>query len=217
MGSSHLSEKSLLYTSTVKTKFRFYCFKDYTYPPQFQDIAVIRHASGKSELQNAQIKENFRRLLESINEVMEEEYELKDRKSFNKKLNIIQPTYALLFLAFFVVFFVIFIGSHLSLILGKMGDGRWLLQAIIALFIIPIFSFLLSFMSFVTESLSGKKKMDKRLILKIDSLVKKWNSSYEEGSVFAVQIQVMKKIVFLLYMYQGGKEARIVEVEFLSV
>ena len=186
MGSSHSMEKSLLYTSTINNKFRFYRFKDYTYTPQFQDIAVIRHASGKSELQNAKIKENFSRLLESINEFIEEVCELKDRKSFNKKLNMIQTMYAMLFL---VVLIVIFIGMPFSLILGRMGDGIWMLQAIIALCIIIfiiIFYFLLSFILFVTECLSGKKKMDKMLILKLDSLMKKWNSGYEEDGVFAV-------------------------------
>ena len=52
-------------------------------------------------------------------------------------------------------------------------------------------------MSFVTECLSGKKKMDKRSILKIDSLVKKWNSSYEEDSVFAVHVP----------RWEGGKDS----------
>ena len=178
MGSSHSLEKPLLYTSANNDNHTFCCFKDNTFPPQFQDVDVIRIVSRQSELQNAEIKENFSRLSESINKVLKEEYELKDRKSLNKKLNMIIPIYQILFCAYIILFLVIFIGRFFGF-----NPMNWALQTLLAIFLLPLF---LSFVLGVTEKISGKKKMDERLILKIDSQVKDWNSSCEHDSVYAV-------------------------------
>jgi hypothetical protein len=130
------------------------------------------HASDKSL---------SRRLLENINEVMKEEYEQTDRHSLNKTLNMIQPMYPILSIAYIVLFYVIFIGAGFNL-----NPNRLVLQAVIAIFIITIFAVVLSFILLFTEWILLKKKMQKRLILKLDSLVKEWNFSYEEDGIFAV-------------------------------
>ena len=71
-----------------------------------------------------------------------------------------------------------------------------LLFLLLAIFLLQFF---LSFVLGVTEKISGKKKMDERLILKIDSQVKDWNSSCEHDSVYAVHESER---------WEGGQDSR---------
>ena len=74
--------------SFARNKHKIYlCFQDYSCPPTFQDIDYQK-LSGP---ENDEIKESFKDLSKQMNEVMKEEYEMKDRKKWNMKGNFINP------------------------------------------------------------------------------------------------------------------------------
>eukprot|EP00092_Neocalanus_flemingeri_P058991 GFUD01070419.1.p1 GENE.GFUD01070419.1~~GFUD01070419.1.p1 ORF type:complete len:202 (+),score=22.18 GFUD01070419.1:35-640(+) len=175
MGNCCTRQKPLACTLAKNKNRRIVCFKDYTFPPQFQDIDCTRLEKKISGPQYEEIKYAFNYLSENINEEIKKEYTLEDRITFNKKMNFIKPFQNILLLALILLILTCMVTSWIC--------GSFFSELFFVIFPVFLLNFLLAFAS---ERLFGIKIMRKRLNTKIESVVISWNVINAHNGVFAV-------------------------------